>query len=700
MAERTVETGGPATDRPGRRLAAVGPVMTPRQAPAPAPCFAPAGPFVGRQRELKELRADIVRAGLDTLSGRKRPRGRVLLIAGRPGSGRTALAEELARQLAGDYPDGVLRARLTGADGEPVPTERTARALLGALNAPVPAGAREDELTEALRAALNGRRVLLLLDDAAGAGQVDPLLPDEPECLVVAVSRGPLTGVPDVRPCTLGGLDTPAAVELLERYAGPTRITCDPVAASAVVEECGGQPAALVLVGGWLAARPKMSVVDVAKRLRELPAGGPAAGREGAARPLARAFWLAYEALPPSSARLLHLLALAPAGLADAHTASALAGCALTTAQSALEDLTARGLLRGEAPEGAEGALPPQYRVPGCLAELLGALLQAQERPAEIELARARMLERTVRQLHSCRAATEQDDPAVRRRIEQLPRPLRFPSRPAAEEWLLARLPALLAAARLAVEDGRLDTLARRLVSALTRALTAHLGPEAAAPDLYGLHQLVLDVARRCEMPLEKAAALLNLGDLDARGGRTPEALERYRQALQSAREAGDPYATSRALESIGAAHQELGDWQRAADWYRRSLELRLTRGELADEARLYGRLGAVHGYAGQWSEALRDWRAAAAAHRRLRDQAGQARALGEAARVLEQAGRSREALRTGLEAMECARRAGDGRLEAAARLRLADTLDRLGDGAAAEAHRRAAHELLGEGAS
>ncbi|MFV8127684.1 tetratricopeptide repeat protein [Streptomyces syringium] len=701
MAEQAVETGGLAAAPPERRLSAMGTGVRDRQVGGTA------GRFVGRGRELKALRADIVRAGLDTLSGRKTPRSRVLLIAGRPGSGRTALAEELVRRLAGEYPDGVVRARLTGVDGEPVPTERTARALLTALGAPVPAGAGEDELTEALRGALDGRRVVLLYDDAAGAEQVDPLLPDESACLVVAVSRGPLTGVPDVRPCTLGGLDVAAAVDLLEGYAGPTRITCDPVAAACVVEECGGQPAALVLVGGWLAARPKMSVVDVAKRLREL---APAEGHEGVGgRPLGRAFRLAYESLPQTPARLLRLLALAPAGLVDAHTTSALAGCSVPAAQAALEEFTAQGFLRAEpaeAPAVSAGASvgavarsceppAPQYRVPGCLAPMLRAALYERERPAEVELARARMLERTVRQLHSCRAITETGDLATRKRIAELPRPLRFPTRQAAEEWLLARLPALLAAARLAVEDGRLDTLARRLVSALTRALTAHLGAERAAPELYGLHQLVLDVAQRCEMPLEKGAALLNLGDLDARAGRTTEALDRYREALRAARESGDPYATSRSLESIAAAHQELGDWQRAADWYRRGLELRLTRGELADEARLYGRLGAVYTYAGEWGDALRSWRAAAAACRRLRDLPGHARALSEAARVQEYAGRPQEALRTCLEAVECARQAGDIRLQAAVRLRLADTLERLGDRAAAGLHRAEAERLL-----
>jgi Cdc6-like AAA superfamily ATPase len=79
------------------------------------------GRFLGRTRELKELRADIERAGLDTLSGRKAPRARVLLVAGRPGYGRTALAEELVRQVADGYPGGVLRARLSEPDGTPSP---------------------------------------------------------------------------------------------------------------------------------------------------------------------------------------------------------------------------------------------------------------------------------------------------------------------------------------------------------------------------------------------------------------------------------------------------------------------------------------------------------------------------------------------------------------------------------------------------
>ncbi|ANP56980.1 tetratricopeptide (TPR) repeat protein [Streptomyces griseochromogenes] len=644
--------------------------------------------FLGRTRELKELRADIERAGLDTLSGRKVPRARVLLIAGRPGSGRTALAEELVRRVAERYPDGVLRARLSEPDGTPVPIERAARELLAALEVRAPAGAGEDDLTEALRAALAERRALLLLDDAAGAEQVDALLPDAPDCLVVAVSDGPLTGIADVRPCTLGGLDTKSAVEFLARYAGSVRITVDPRSAESLAEACQGHPAALTLAGGWLSSRPQAAVSDLAKRMHTDPEAG-AESVDGS--PLARVFRLVYDQLPGPAARILRLLCLAPAGLIDPHTASALAGCSVEAARASLDDLVTLGLLRT-----VDSPLP-EYDVPGCLHPLLRSRAESQERPAELQLARARMLERTVRLLQSCRAITETDSPQAREKLQETPPALRFPTPRAAAEWLRVRRPALLAAVRLAVADGELDTLARRLMSQLVRAMAAHFGTQAAASDLYGVHSLVLDVAERRGLHREKAAALLNLGDLDAQTGRTQAALARYRAALDAARAANDPYATRRAMESVGGAHQELGDYDRAADWFGRALGERLARGERAEAARLYGRIATAHTYAGRYGEALRNWRAAAAGYRKNDDVAAHARALSEVARVQEYAGRPEESLRTCQEAVEWARRADDVRLQAALRLRLADTLDRLGDPTAAHLHRAMAERMLRE---
>ncbi|WP_326600760.1 tetratricopeptide repeat protein [Streptomyces sp. NBC_01803] len=658
--------------------------------------------FLGRHRELSILRADVERAGLDTLAGRPAARGRVLLVAGRPGTGRTTLAEEFAAELVagGDYPDGVLRARLTDPDGTPVPTGRTVRALLAGLGADGPPGAGDDELTDVLRETLQERRAVLLLDDVGTAEQLVELIPDTRHCLVLAVARGPLTGVPDVRPCTLGGLDRTAAALLVERGAGDVRVTVDPGATESLAEACGCLPAALTLAAGWLAAHPEAAVADAVRRMRAAAAEDYAdlAAPDTADEPLRRALLLVHGVLPAPAARLLRLLPLAPAGLVDAHTAAALAGCPLGAARDTLADLAAYGLLRPDGSGGSGGSDGERrYLVPGCLDPLLRALLNALEKPSEALLARARMLERTVRLLRACQAVTEPEGSPAREWLAGLPVPLRFGDRADATRWLASRQPALLAASRLAVADGRLDTLARRLVSALSRALIAHHGAEGAAPELYALHELVLDVAERQDLPRERAAALLNLADLDAGTGRLTDALDRYRAALEAARSErdGEQPAVGRALESIAGTYGELGDWQRAADWYGRAVALAQSRDDLAAQARLQGRIGAALTHAGQWPEALRAWRAAGAAHRRLGDVSSYARALAETARVHEHAGRAEEALRTGAEALRLAEGTGDRRLQAAFRLRLAECADRLGRTAVAAVHRQAAERLL-----
>ncbi|HEY3479197.1 MAG TPA: hypothetical protein VGL02_09900, partial [Streptomyces sp.] len=114
--------------------------------------------------------------------------------------------------------------------------------------------------------------------------------------------------------------------------------------------------------------------------------------------------------------------------------------------------------------------------------------------------------------------------------------------------------------------------------------------------------------------------------------------------------------------------------------------------------ARLHGRIGALLTYSGRYGPALREWRAAAGIHRRLGDLPAQARALAEAARVQEYAGYPEDALRSCRDALYWARKAGERRLEAAVLLRLADTLDRLGDPSGAHLQREAANQLLNPG--
>jgi tetratricopeptide (TPR) repeat protein len=670
-----------------------------------------AAPFAGRTRELAELRAEIGRPGLSAArGGRAAARVRVLLVAGRPGTGRTALAVRLAHDVAADYPDGRFFVRLTDDAGRPVPPARTAAALLRALGVHEP-GADPAALW---RREAAGRRLLLVLDDVPHADQLDGLLPDAPGGLVVATAGGPLSGVPDVRPCVLGGLDTPAALALLADRIGDIRVTNDPRAAEALVQELSGHPAALRMTAAWLAARPRTSLSDAVGRLRAtpdtpFPPPAPheepeAAAAERTAEPapavdepardgrrpaapgvLVRAFRIVHGDLPAPVARLLRSLVLAPVGGADAHTASALAGCPLEEAARALDALADAALL-------APGPGTGLYRVPDCLAPMLDSLLHSTERPQDITLARARMLERTVRLLESARLSLTGSPGAA-----ALPAGFRFPSAAAASRWLRARRPVLTAAVRAAADDG-FDTIARRLAAALVLALTADPGADPAAADRYHLHTLVLAVAERRGLAREKAGALISLADLDAGAGRTQRAAAGYRKALDAARAADDTEAEGRVLEALGGAHLERGDLPRACDWFGRALALRQARGELLDQARLHARIGAVLARLGRHAEALRSWRAAAAAHRRLGDPSSQARALAEAARVQEYAGHGEDAMRTCRDALYWARQTEDGPLEAAVLLRLAEILARLGDTGGADLQRAAARRLLGPG--
>ncbi|MER7706527.1 tetratricopeptide repeat protein [Kitasatospora sp. NPDC097605] len=664
----------------------------------------PAGPalFVGRRTELAALRAAAARPA--------EGRSPVLVLAGRPGSGRTALAVRFAVTAAAQYPDGVLFARLSASDGGRVPPARVARRLLEQLGAdtagvPLPGAVedgRDDPACVALREALAGRRVLLLLDDVRDAGQLWPLLADEPGCLVLATTAGPLTGIEDIDPVILGGLDRPAAAELLGDLVSGTRISCDPVGAADLAEACGFQPAALRLMAGRLRGDAKLAVTEAAKELVRAVAGASAPGaagkpaeetkaekpdkpeqteqtektekpekaerpakaakaapgkrRKGAGEeprtggpalavtppaepardpaawvrpapepaepvpvpdndPLIGAFTLAYAGLPAAQARMLRALTLAPAQCADLRTASALVGCPAPEAAGTLAALAERELLTEE-PPAADGTA--RYRVPGRLHPRLVRLREREDRPAEIELARARLLERMVRLTESARALL---DPAGGPGPEPLPGPLRLTSATHARQWLLGERDALLGAVADAIGQGDLDGSAGRLVTALLRALP--LTGAAAPADLYQLHELVLTVAERHGRPRRASAALLNLGDLQAAAGGWAQASGHYRAALEHARAADDEALCARALEGAAGCHRALGDAVRAADWYGRALGLRQSLGDHAAEARLLARVAEAHTAQRRFEEAEREYRASLAVLRRLGDDRG-----------------------------------------------------------------------------
>ncbi|MER5870728.1 BTAD domain-containing putative transcriptional regulator [Streptomyces sp. NPDC002044] len=246
--------------------------------PAPAPAMLPPDTvdFTGRERELGLL----CRALAPERQSAGRPRR--VLVTGMAGLGKTALAVHAAHRCQRDFPDGQLYADLRSPDGTPRHPTRVLLHLLRALGPmdDVPVTADQDHLVRLYRERTRGRQLLIVLDNASGAAQLGPLLPNTPEPAVLVTGRTALPTVAGAHTVALAPLEARDSLELLAAAAGPDRLAAAPRAASAIVEHCAGLPLALRIVGTRIAARPRCSpdrlagrLADPATRLRELHSG-------------------------------------------------------------------------------------------------------------------------------------------------------------------------------------------------------------------------------------------------------------------------------------------------------------------------------------------------------------------------------------------------------------------------------------------
>lgn len=217
------------------------------------------GELVGRREPL-----DLIGARLRPRSDRTGPA--IAAIGGAPGVGKTALAVHVAWQLRPHFPDGqwfvdLGAARATARPPLDVLAELLQAAGVSRDNMPYGVGA----LVGALRTAMAGRRILLVLDDADGVDQVVPLLPSSPGCAVLVTSRASLVGLTALhggQSWHLAVLTPSASVRLLGQLLGPDRVDREPEAAMELARVCGGLPQALRIAAAQLGQNPDQSLAS------------------------------------------------------------------------------------------------------------------------------------------------------------------------------------------------------------------------------------------------------------------------------------------------------------------------------------------------------------------------------------------------------------------------------------------------------
>lgn len=566
----------------------------------------PADPpgFTGRAAELDRLR-------------RAPDHGPAVIsaIAGMAGVGKTRLAVHAGHLLlrAGAF-DRVLFVDLRGFHPDPAqPPADPAAVLDGFLRLLGVPGQRIPHDTRARAAAyrerLAGTRTLVVLDNAAGEEQADPLLPRTPGCLALVTSRRGLAGLHRATHLVVDVFPPDEAAELLVRQTPGVPTGPDPRAPARIARRCGYLPLALELVAGHIRATPGWTLTDHADRLddrhrdRRLDTG------------VQLALDLSYRHLTVPQRRLLRLTALHPGPDLDAHAAAALSDTDPSTVLGDLHRLRTDHLLREPA--------PGRYTFHDLVRAYASSRAEDEDPPHERHAALTRLFD------YYDAAAGLAMDALYPAEAHHRPRPLppatptvRLTDPDLARAWLDTERTTLAAVAAHTAEHGWPGHTAR-LSAILYRYLDG--GP---ISDALTIHAHAHRAARRTGDPTGQAQALIGLGSADIHAGRTGSAAARFQRAAALFRRAGDRVGQARALTSLGLVVGRLGQYPRAAVHHRRAAEEFRRAGDRVGEARALTSLGMAQARLGRHTPAIDHLRRALTLSRQLGNRAGEAGAL------------------------------------------------------------------------
>ncbi len=569
--------------------------------------------FTGRDEELRSLLRAADTGGTRVVS--------VHTVDGMPGVGKTALVTRAAHLLADRFPDGRLFVDLYGhTPGQPAaePADVPATLLYGVGVAPqyLPDGL---QARSALwRDRLAGKRVLLVLDNAVGAAQVEPLLPASDGCLVLVTSRRRLLALDGARPLSVEPLPPDTAAALFTRVARRALDASNTGAVAEAVRLCGFLPLAITLLGARLAHHPAW---PLAAFLEEFAAAQDRLGElEAGDRAVRAAFDLSYLVLPAERQHLFRRLGLHPGPDLDLHAAAALGDLPPTVVRRQMEALYVDHLV--------ESPAPYRYRTHDLL-RAYAATLAAGEPRAD----RAQALERLFG--HYRRAAHRADQ-----KLTTTPRPgdsdpsdagaepPAFGSREQALAWMRTERLNLLAC----VKKGLTGPRPSDAVS-LTHLMAAFLHREGPWPQAVALHRAAAAAARDHD-PHDEANALRDLGRALQLTGDYAAAEPALAQALDLFRTARDPLGEANTLRDLGWVRQVTGDYAGAQPLLEQALRLYRTQHSRLGEANTLRTQGWIGQLTGDYTTATAVLARALRLYRALGDRNGEANTLHDLGRL------------------------------------------------------------------
>ncbi|GAA0902395.1 helix-turn-helix domain-containing protein [Virgisporangium aurantiacum] len=264
------------------------------------------------------------------------PRSRVIALYGLPGAGKTELAIQIAGQVIDAY-GGCLFVDLHGS-GEMLSPDDVMNRVLRRLGLPGEVIPHDiDEQAALYRRTVRDRRLLLILDNAANVGQVQPLLPPGGRSDVLVTSRIRLAALDEAEHFRIEEISLPAAQRLFESISRiKPSAPADHALVDQIVDRCGRLPLA-IRVAAALASDSSGTALDVlAGRLEDEPR---LSALDDGTRSVGIAFESAFTMLPPELARALALLSLHPGNDFDHRAVALLTNASARHANTILDRL-------------------------------------------------------------------------------------------------------------------------------------------------------------------------------------------------------------------------------------------------------------------------------------------------------------------------------------------------------------------------
>ncbi|MET9897895.1 BTAD domain-containing putative transcriptional regulator [Streptomyces sp. NPDC006446] len=569
-----------------QRILQADPGLAEPSAPAAEPSTAPVRPaqlpatvtdFTGRASFVQELS--------DVLAAASSDEGRVMAVsalAGIGGVGKTTLAVHVAHQSRGAFPDGQLYVDLQGAGARAAEPETVLGAFLRALGTADSAIPDSLEERSALyRSVLDGRRVLVLLDNARDAAQVRPLLPGTEGCAALVTSRTRMVDLAGAHLVDLDVMSPEEALQLFTKIVGQERVASEREAALDVVAACGFLPLAIRIAASRLAARRTWTVSvlaaklgDERRRLDELQAGDLA---------VKATFELGYGQLEPAQARAFRLLGLADGPDISLAAAAAVLDLPVEDTEDLLESLVDTSLL--------ESAAPGRYRYHDLVRLYARACAERDEQPpSERTAAMSRLLDFYLATAAGVYAIERPGDRLVDHLEPTAHSGLSFEDRQASWDWLYSEAVPLLSCVRQSAEAPTL----RRAIDLLWAAVDlAESGAnskeyEAAATALRDAARAAADTRAEGRAGVVLSNALLFSGVFD-------QAYREAKEAFRLAEAADDPLPCCWAANILGSIAFYQKRYTDAEAYFSRAIEEFRGCGDLAGSASPLCNLSRLH---------------------------------------------------------------------------------------------------------